>query len=90
MPGPVQSVERAAAILRLLAAETEPVAMSRIADAVGLAKGTTHGLLLEYRRNLWCDRGRTLSRYHHDGHHGGVPVTGTGGRGVVSVELAVS
>jgi DNA-binding IclR family transcriptional regulator len=45
MPGPVQSVERAAAILRLLAAEPEPVAMSRIADAVGLAKGTTHGLL---------------------------------------------
>jgi DNA-binding IclR family transcriptional regulator len=45
MPGPVQSVERAAAILRLLAAEPEPVAMSRIAEAVGLAKGTTHGLL---------------------------------------------
>jgi DNA-binding IclR family transcriptional regulator len=45
MPGSVQSVERAAAILRLLAAEPEPVAMSRIAAAVGLAKGTTHGLL---------------------------------------------
>src|SRR5258708_1262664 len=45
VPGTVQSVERAAAILRLLAAEPEPVAMSRIADAVGLAKGTTHGLL---------------------------------------------
>jgi DNA-binding IclR family transcriptional regulator len=45
MPGLVQSVERAAAILKFLAAEPEPIAMSRIAEAVGLAKGTTHGLL---------------------------------------------
>jgi DNA-binding IclR family transcriptional regulator len=45
VPVLVQSVERAAAILRLLAGEPDPVALSRIADAVGLAKGTTHGLL---------------------------------------------
>jgi DNA-binding IclR family transcriptional regulator len=42
---PVQSVERAAAIMRLLAKESEPVTLARIADGVGLAKGTTHGLL---------------------------------------------
>ncbi|CAA0132053.1 Glycerol operon regulatory protein [Mycolicibacterium vanbaalenii] len=45
VPVPVQSVERAAAIIRVLAAEPEPVTLARVADAVGLAKGTTHGLL---------------------------------------------
>ncbi len=45
MPGAVQSVERAAAILRLLAEESEPLALAQIADALGLAKGTAHGIL---------------------------------------------
>ena len=45
MPGSVQSVERAAAILRLLAEEDEPVGLSQIAAALGLAKGTVHGIL---------------------------------------------
>ena len=45
MPGSVQSVERAAAILRLLAQEDEPVGLSQIAAALGLAKGTVHGIL---------------------------------------------
>ncbi|GAA4393217.1 IclR family transcriptional regulator [Tsukamurella soli] len=41
----VQSVERAAALLRLLAIEQEPVALAQVADALGLAKSTAHGLL---------------------------------------------
>ncbi len=41
----MQSVERAAAILRLLAEEDEPVALAQIAGALGLAKGTVHGIL---------------------------------------------
>ena len=41
---PVQSVERAAAMLRLLADENEPVGLAQIATALGLAKGTVHGL----------------------------------------------
>lgn len=45
MPGPVQSVERAVAILRLLAVETEPIGFVQIAGSLGLAKSTTHGLL---------------------------------------------
>lgn len=45
MPGMVQSVERAAALLRLLAAEREPVALSEICSALGIAKATAHGLL---------------------------------------------
>ena len=45
MPGTVQSVERAAAILRLLAEENEPLTLSQIATALGLAKGTAHGIV---------------------------------------------
>lgn len=45
MPGNVQSVERAAAILRLLADEDEPQALSQVASALGLAKPTAHGIL---------------------------------------------
>jgi len=41
----VQSVERAAAMLRLLADEDTPVGLAQIAAALGLAKGTAHGLL---------------------------------------------
>jgi DNA-binding IclR family transcriptional regulator len=41
----VQSVERAASILRLLADEIEPVSLAQIASALDLAKGTAHGLL---------------------------------------------
>jgi DNA-binding IclR family transcriptional regulator len=45
VPGSVQSVERAAAILRLLAEEDEPIPLSQIAAALGLAKGTVHGIV---------------------------------------------
>lgn len=45
MPGPVQSVERAGAMLKLLAVEVEPLSLGQVAAALGLAKGTTHGLL---------------------------------------------
>lgn len=44
MPGLVQSVERAAAILSLLSDEGG-MTLGRISDALGLAKGTAHGLL---------------------------------------------
>lgn len=45
MPGTIQSVERAAAILHLLAAESEPVSLAHVSAALDLAKGTAHGLL---------------------------------------------
>ncbi|MGX5653748.1 IclR family transcriptional regulator [Geodermatophilus nigrescens] len=45
MPGAVQSVERAAAMLRLLAVESEPMGLGQIASSLGLAKATAHGLL---------------------------------------------
>jgi DNA-binding IclR family transcriptional regulator len=45
MPGPVQSIERAAAILRLLARGSGRLGVGEIATSLGLAKGTTHGIL---------------------------------------------
>jgi DNA-binding IclR family transcriptional regulator len=45
MPARVQSVERAAAILQVLAIEAQPTPLSHLASALGLAKGTTHGLV---------------------------------------------
>jgi DNA-binding IclR family transcriptional regulator len=45
MPGPIQSIERAAAILGLLADGSRRLGVSEIADSLGLARGTTHGIL---------------------------------------------
>lgn len=45
MPGPVQSIERAAAILRLLAQGSGRLGLSEIANSLGLARGTAHGIL---------------------------------------------
>jgi len=56
MPGSVQSVERAAAIVRLLAAETEPLALAQISAALGLAKPTAHGLLRTLCEMEFVDR----------------------------------
>lgn len=45
MAGPVQSIERAAAILNLLARGSGRLGLSEVAASLGLAKGTTHGIL---------------------------------------------
>lgn len=45
MPGPVQSIERAAAILRLLARGSGRLGIGEIASSLDLAKGTAHGIL---------------------------------------------
>src|SRR3954462_6758188 len=45
MAGPVQSIERAAAILRLLASGTRRLGLGEVASSLGLAKGTAHGIL---------------------------------------------
>ncbi|MBA0127099.1 IclR family transcriptional regulator [Haloechinothrix sp. YIM 98757] len=45
MPGPVQSIERAAAILRLLARGSGPLGVGEISESLGLAKATAHGIL---------------------------------------------
>ena len=45
----VQSVERAAAILQVLAVEDAPTSLGQLAAALGLAKATTHGLVQTLR-----------------------------------------
>lgn len=45
VPGSVQSIERAAAILRLLDRGSGQLGVSEIADSLDLARGTTHGIL---------------------------------------------
>ncbi|QOR70471.1 IclR family transcriptional regulator [Ruania alkalisoli] len=45
MPGSIQSIERAAAIVRLLAAGPRPLRLSEIATALQLPRGTAHGIL---------------------------------------------
>ena len=45
MAGPVQSIERAAAILRLLAGGSRRLGLGEVASSLGLAKGTAHGIL---------------------------------------------
>jgi DNA-binding IclR family transcriptional regulator len=45
MAGTVQSIERAAAVLRLLAGGSGLLGVGEIARSLGLAKGTAHGIL---------------------------------------------
>lgn len=45
MPGTIQSIERAAAVLQFLGAVREPVALGDLAQALGLAKPTVHGIV---------------------------------------------
>ncbi len=45
MPGSIQSIERAAAVLRLLAAGPRQLSLQEVAGSLGLAKGTAHGIL---------------------------------------------
>src|SRR5688500_6579862 len=42
VPGLIQSIERAAAVLRLLARGSGHHGLSEIADSLGLARGTAH------------------------------------------------
>ena len=45
MPGTVQSIERAAAVLRVLARSPRPLGVVEIANALSLPKGTAHGII---------------------------------------------
>jgi DNA-binding IclR family transcriptional regulator len=45
VPGRIQSIERAAAILRLLSGRTRRLAVAELAGELGLPKGTVYGIL---------------------------------------------
>lgn len=63
MPGLVQSVERAAAILRLLAGSAEGMGVSEVARSLSLPKGTAHGLLRTLRHVGFVDHDSGSGRY---------------------------
>ncbi|MDV6014556.1 IclR family transcriptional regulator [Haloechinothrix sp. LS1_15] len=63
MPGPVQSIERAAAILRLLARGSAPLGVGEIAESLALAKPTAHGILRTLRGVGFVEQDRGTGKY---------------------------
>ncbi|HEV7870420.1 MAG TPA: IclR family transcriptional regulator C-terminal domain-containing protein [Modestobacter sp.] len=63
MPGSVQSIERAAAILHVVAGSGGTLGVTDIAEAVGLAKTTTHSLLRTLLLVGFVEQDRATGRY---------------------------
>jgi DNA-binding IclR family transcriptional regulator len=63
MPGPVQSIERAAAILRLLARGSGRLGVGEISTSLGLAKGTTHGILRTLQDVGFVEQDKASGKY---------------------------
>ncbi|WP_329130242.1 IclR family transcriptional regulator [Streptomyces sp. NBC_01476] len=63
MPGPIQSLERAAAILRLLAGGERRLGLSDVASALGLAKGTAHGILRTLQQEGFVEQEPASGKY---------------------------
>lgn len=64
MPGSVQSIERAAAIIRLLSQSSRPLGVVQIANSLGLAKGTAHGLLKTLQKVGFVNQDATTGKYN--------------------------
>ncbi|MBT0566536.1 IclR family transcriptional regulator [Williamsia sp. CHRR-6] len=63
MPGLIQSVERATAVMHLLAARDEPMTLAEIAAAVGVVKSTAHGLVRTLVAGGMLDQDADTGRY---------------------------
>ncbi|GAB3673057.1 IclR family transcriptional regulator [Actinocorallia lasiicapitis] len=63
MAGSIQSLERAAAILRLLAGGERRLALSDVAVTLGLAKGTAHGILRTLQQEGFVEQDPGTGRY---------------------------
>ncbi|MFE9773415.1 IclR family transcriptional regulator [Streptomyces sp. NPDC005931] len=63
MAGPVQSIERAAAILRLLAAGPRRLGLGEVAASLGLAKGTAHGILRTLQHVDFVEQDEATGKY---------------------------
>jgi DNA-binding IclR family transcriptional regulator len=63
MPGSIQSIERAAAVLRALAGGPGPLRLAEVATALQLPKGTTHGILRTLVEVGFVDQDRYDGRY---------------------------
>ena len=63
MPGPIQSLERAAAILRLLAGGERRLGLSDVSSSLGLAKGTAHGILRTLQQEGFVEQDPESGKY---------------------------
>lgn len=63
MPGSVQSIERAAAVLRLLAAAPNGLGVADLSNALGLAKATVHGILKTLHQVGFVEQDRSGAQY---------------------------
>ncbi|MEN3584560.1 MULTISPECIES: IclR family transcriptional regulator [unclassified Streptomyces] len=59
----IQSLERAAAMLRLLAGGERRLGLSDIASSLGLAKGTAHGILRTLQQEGFVEQEESSGRY---------------------------
>ncbi|MER0240877.1 IclR family transcriptional regulator [Streptomyces sp. HSW2009] len=59
----IQSLERAAAMLRLLAGGERRLGLSEIATSLGLAKGTAHGILRTLQQEGFVEQDPASGRY---------------------------
>jgi DNA-binding IclR family transcriptional regulator len=64
VPGTVQSIERAAAVLRLLAAAPDGLGVADLANALGLAKTTVHGILRTLHQVGFVEQDHSGAHYH--------------------------
>jgi DNA-binding IclR family transcriptional regulator len=63
LPGHIQSLERAAAILRLLSGRTRRLGVVDLAGELGLPKGTVHGLLRTLQHVGFIEQDRESAKY---------------------------
>lgn len=77
MPGAVQAVERAAAILRVLADSPEPLGVGQVARALDLPKPTAHGLIRTLYDVGFVGQDPSTSRYFQSGVIAAPPVAHT-------------
>ncbi|MBC7630079.1 IclR family transcriptional regulator [Aeromicrobium sp.] len=63
MPGAIQSIERAAAVLRILGGAGRPLRLSEIADALDLPKPTVFGIVRTLRDVGFVHQDRSTSEY---------------------------
>jgi DNA-binding IclR family transcriptional regulator len=63
VPGAIQSVERAAAILQLVAESSAPLGLTDVAQSLDLAKATAHGLLRTLQDVGFLEQDETTGKY---------------------------
>ncbi len=73
MPGRIQSIERAVAVLRLLGAAPHDLALQEVADSLELPKSTTHGIVTTLRHVGLVEQDRISGRYRLVGELEGLP-----------------